>query len=68
MSADPDPYEGLLEPQALALRPDDDGRIRLSMAISLMRVADALTPVEISGGQTFEEYSAEVGDYLASRS
>lgn len=32
----------LLEPEALKLRPDDDGRIRLSAAISLKRIADAL--------------------------
>ena len=32
-----------LEPDALAWRPDDDGRIRLSVAISLKRIADALS-------------------------
>lgn len=31
-----------IEPQAIELRPDDDGRIRLSIAISLKRIADRL--------------------------
>lgn len=31
-----------LEPDALKLRPDHDGQIRLSLAISLKRIADVL--------------------------
>jgi len=31
-----------LEPVAVAARPDHDGQVRLSMAISLKRIADAL--------------------------
>jgi hypothetical protein len=38
-----------IEPQALELRPDDDGRIRLSIAISLKRIADAMNSQAAEG-------------------
>jgi hypothetical protein len=36
---------GLIEPEAIAARPDWDGQIRLSQAISFKRIADALESV-----------------------
>ncbi len=42
--ADPalDAVKAALEPLAVAGRPDDDGQVRLSVAISLKRIADAI--------------------------
>ena len=35
-------FDGLIEPSALMLRPNDDGHVQASIAISLKRIADAL--------------------------
>lgn len=43
-----DRHHGILEPQSLE-RPDDDGRIRLSIAISLKRLADSVERLDLDG-------------------
>lgn len=53
-----------IEPAAVAARPDHDGQVRLSMAISLMRIADAMT-----GGANFltapiNSYGEGIGDAI----
>lgn len=40
-----------IEAAALELRPDDDGRISLSIAISLKRIADLLEVVRADSGE-----------------
>jgi hypothetical protein len=40
---------GYIEPQAVDLRPDHDGQIRLSTAISLKRIADVLDGANLDG-------------------
>lgn len=43
MSDETQALAALIEPAAVAARPDWDGQIRLSQAISLKRIADAMT-------------------------
>lgn len=44
-----------IEPIALQVRRDDDGQIRLSIAISLKRIADAMERQTISSELLFDE-------------
>jgi hypothetical protein len=61
-----------LEPVAVANRPDHDGMIRLSTAISLKRIADALATLSTEGcnhyGETFlPALTRAISDGIAGR-
>lgn len=69
MAAEPFPatelLRGYIEPQAVDLRPDHDGQVRLSIAISLKRIADAACGIgENAFTRPLNHYGESIGECI----
>ncbi len=69
MAAEPLPatelLRGYIEQQAVDLRPDHDGQVALSTAISLKRIADAMSGVgENAFTQSLNAYGETIGECI----